>query len=68
MLEAPATTEDEVASEEHGKAPNAALLYGGVAPHPACAEREADHMVSGQGVAQYVHTIQVSPARLCNEL
>lgn len=34
-LEAPVTTQDEVASEEHGEVPNAALLYGGVAPHPA---------------------------------
>lgn len=39
MLEAPVTTQDEVASEEHGEAPDVALLYGGVAPHPACAER-----------------------------
>lgn len=35
MLEAPVTTQDEVASEEHGEAPDVALLYGGVAPHPA---------------------------------
>lgn len=28
----------------------------------------ADHVVSGRGMARYVHTIQVSPARLCNEL
>lgn len=44
------------------------LLFFMVALHLTQPVREGgvggDHMVSGRGMAQYVHTVQVSPARL----
>lgn len=42
MLEAPATAQDEVTSKEHGEATDTALLYGGVAPHPAFVHRSQE--------------------------
>lgn len=43
MLEAPVTAQDKVASEEHREATDTALLYGGVALHPPCANRGKAH-------------------------
>lgn len=46
MLEAPVIAQDKVASKEHGEAADPALLYGGVAPHPACPERQITWLVA----------------------
>ncbi|KAK2111978.1 hypothetical protein P7K49_011725 [Saguinus oedipus] len=58
--ETPATTQDEVPSEEHRDAAHSTLPYGGVAPDPACLEGNTA-CYSDQNSGQYPRVIQVFP-------